>query len=386
MLFREVIGQEAIKKDLRETVAMNRVAHAYMFTGPEGSGKLPLALAFAQFLNCEHPTETDACGECLSCRQYAKLEHPDLHFVFPIVKDSEKDKICCDDYIKEWRELFTQNPYISLEWWQEHIGIGNKQPIIYESEATGGGNNIPQGRINSIIHKLSLTNFSGKYKVMVIWMAEKMNAVCANKILKILEEPAPNTLFLLITEDTKFMLPTIISRTQIIHVPKIDDNSLSQKIHDDFMFEGDELYSIVKNANGNYIQAFKMATSDGAPTLFFDMFTQIMRLAWKKDIISLNAMIPTIEGLGREKIKAFLLYCLREIRENFIRNQNIADIQYMDKQEAQFAEKFHPYINERNVEHFMDEFNKAHYHIERNGNAKIIFFDLFLQIIVLIRQ
>ena len=165
MLFSEIIGQDAIKKDLLEASAMNRVAHAYMLYGPEGSGKLPLALAFAQYLNCEHPTGTDSCGECDSCRAFAKLEHPDLHFVFPIVKDKEKDKLCCDDYLTEWRELFRQNPYISLEWWQAHIGVENKQPIIYESEAAGDKD---QPRIKGIIKKLSISNFSAKYKIMVI--------------------------------------------------------------------------------------------------------------------------------------------------------------------------------------------------------------------------
>ncbi|MCQ2960580.1 MAG: DNA polymerase III subunit delta [Bacteroidales bacterium] len=382
MLFSEVIGQENVKNELRETIQLNRVAHAYLFTGPEGSGKLPLALAYAQYLNCEHPTETDACGECPSCKAYAKLQHPDLHFVFPIVKDKTNDKICCDDYLGEWRELFAQNPYISLEMWQEYIGVENKQPIIYESEAAGD-KDLP--RIKGVIKKLAISNFSAKYKVMVIWMAEKMNEVCANKILKILEEPTPNTLFLLIAEDTRYMLPTILSRTQIVRIPKIDDASLATKIQNDFMLQGDDLHSIVKNANGNYIQAFKMATSDNAPSQYFDLFTRMMRCAYMKDVFSLNTMVEEIDALGREKQKSFLMYCLREVRENFIRNQNIPEILYMDKQENTFAEKFHPYINERNVAGFTKEFNAAHYHILRNGNPKIVFFDLFMKIIVLIR-
>lgn len=382
MLFREVIGQESIKKDLREAISMNRVAHAYMFTGPEGSGKLPLALAFAQYLNCEHPTETDSCGECASCKAFAKLQHPDLHFVFPIVKDKLIDKLCCDDYIQEWRDLFAQNPYISLEMWQTYIGVENKQPIIYESEAAGDDD---APRIKGIIRKLMISNFSAKYKVMVIWMAEKMNETCANKILKILEEPTPNTLFLLITEDTRYMLPTILSRTQIVRIPKIDDASLSEKIHEDFMLEGDELQLLVKNANGNYVQAFKIVTSDNAPSQYFEFFTRMMRSAWRKDVLDLAAMVEELESLGREKQKSFLQYCLREVRENFIRNQNIPEILYMDKQEYAFAEKFHPYINERNVAGFTKEFNTAHYHIVRNGNPKIVFFDMFMKLIVLIR-
>ncbi len=383
MLFREVIGQETIKRDLRETVALNRVAHAYLFTGPEGSGKLPLALAYAQYLNCEHPTETDSCGECPSCKAYAKLQHPDLHFVFPIVK-LPKSKECCDDYLPEWRELFAQNPYISLEMWQNHIGVENKQPIIYESEATGIGEGDKKQK--GIIQKLSMTNYSAKYKVMIIWMAEKMNETCANKILKILEEPSPDTKFLMISEDTRNMLPTILSRTQIVRIPKIDDESLRQRIHDDFMIEGDELQSLIKNANGNYIQAFKMASSDDTPSQFFTMFTQLMRWAWQKDLLALNKLSEELDSLGREKQKSFLQYCLREVRENFIRNQNIPQILYMDNQENAFSEKFHTFINERNVAGFTKELNLAYYHVVRNGTSKIIFFDLFLKMIVLLRK
>lgn len=379
MLFSEVIGQEKIKKELRETVTLNRVAHAYMFTGPEGSGKLPLALAYAQYLNCEHPTETDSCGECPSCKAFAKLQHPDLHFVFPIVKDGSK--ISCDDYLPEWRQLFAENPYISLEWWMEYIGMTGKQPLIYESEAAGD----ESGKVKGIIRKLSYSNFSAKYKVMVIWMAEKMNETCANKILKILEEPNPRTLFLLIAEDTRFMLPTIISRTQRIAVPKIDDESLSQRISEDFMLEGDALQSLVKNANGNYIRAFSMAKSDDSPEQYLELFKQMMRLGYQKDVVKMNQMLADIVDLGREKQKSFLQFCLREVRENFIQNY-VQDISYMDNQERGFAEKFHKFINEKNVSGFTKEFNTAYYQISRNGNANIIFFDMFLKIIVLLQK
>ena len=383
MRFQEVIGQEGIKRDLLETVALNRVAHAYLFTGPEGSGKLPLALAYAQYLNCEHPTETDSCGECPSCKAFAKLQHPDLHFVFPIVKDKAIDKLCCDDYLEQWRELFEQNPYLSLEAWQTHIGVENKQPMIYESEAAGDDT---APRIKGVIQKLSLSNYSAKYKVLIIWMAEKMNEVCANKILKILEEPNPNTLFIMIAEDTRYMLPTILSRTQIVRIPKIDDASLSQRISSDFMLEGEELQSLVKNANGNYCQAFKMASFGDKPSQYFEYFKRMMRSAWQKDIMDLTALGEELEALGRERQKAFLQYCLREIRENFIRNQNIPEILYMDNQENAFSSKFCPYINERNVADFTKEFNTAHYHIVRNGNPKIIFFDMFLKIIVYLKR
>lgn len=385
MLFREIIGQETIKKDLVETVAHNRVAHAYLFTGPEGSGKLPLALAYAQYLNCNNPQNGDSCGECPSCKFFSKLTHPDLHFIFPFIKSKEKDKLCCDDYLIEWRELFAQNPYISLEMWQNYIGIDNKQPIIYESEATGDDE---ETRLQNygLIRRLSYSNYSGKYKVVVIWMAEKMNTFFANKILKILEEPNPNTIFLLITENIQNLLPTIVSRTQIIRVPKIDEQSLANRLQLELGISGDELQSFVKNANGNYIRAIQMFATQDSPSQNFELFTAIMRLAWKKDIVGFNDLLDTFDKMGREKQKSFLKFCLREIRENFIRNLNEQSLLYMDKQEANFAEKFHPFINELNVQEFYKELNSAHYHIERNGNAKIIFFDLFIKFILLIQK
>lgn len=381
MLFSEVIGQESLKADLREAVALNRVAHAYMFLGPEGSGKLPLALAFAQYLNCEHPSGTDACGQCPTCRAYAKLTHPDLHFIFPYTVDKKRDKLTCDDYLEDWRTLFLQNPYISLEKWMTYLGAEKKQLGIYDAAATGEEN----GR-KGLLQKLSLSNYNAKYKVAVIWMAEKMNASFANKILKLVEEPQPHTLFLFIAESTQTILPTIISRTQIVNVPKIDDESLAQKIKEDFSLEGNELYSLVRNANGNYIRAFDMYMAQDMPTESFETFTKIMRLAWKKDVLALSEVVDSLASLSLERQKMFLRYCLRQLRENFARNQNLPQILYMDANEAAFAEKFHLFITENNVEGFYDEFNRAYADIERNGNAKMVFFDLFMRIIILLQR
>lgn len=385
MLFRDIIGQETIKRDLLETVANNRVAHAYLFTGPEGSGKLPLALGYAQYLNCTNPQNGDSCGECPTCKAFAKLAHPDLHFIFPFVKNKDKDKFCCDDYLTEWRELFAQNPYISLEMWQNYIGIDKKQPIIYESEA-GGDENEKRLQNYGLTRRLAYSNYNAKYKVLVIWMAEKMNAVFANKILKILEEPNPNTIFLLISENLQNLLPTIVSRTQIIRVPKIDDQSLATRLQTELGLIGDELQSYVKNSNGNYIRAIQMFATQDSPSQNFDLFTKIMRLAWKPDVLTFNNLLDDIDKMGRERQKSFLQYCLREIRENFVRNLDDQSLVYMDNQEATFAERFHPFINELNVQQFYNEINSAYRHIERNGNAKIIFFDLFIKFAVLLKK
>ncbi len=374
MLFKEVVGQEHIKKELIATVAKNRISHAQLFNGPEGCGSLALALAYAQYINCANRSETDSCGECPSCLKYTKLQHPDLHFVFPVTTTTKvkKDPIS-DNFIEEWREILIQQPYLSLDSWLAHIGIENKQGSIQNQES------------KEIVRKLSLKSYEAEYKVMLIWMAEKMNETCANKLLKLLEEPPDKTLFLLVSEKTEFMLQTILSRTQIKNIPKIDKESMKTKLSHDFGLEGDDLHALVHNANGNYYKAFQLVSFENSNLEFFNLFTQTMRLAYSKNLPELSEVADTIASMGREKQKAFLEYCLKMIRENFILNQKQNDIAYLYKQEKDFSMKFHAFIHERNIAGLTKEFNEAHYHIERNGNAKIILFDLALKLIILLR-
>ena len=374
MLFKEVVGQTEVISDLLATVQQNRISHAQLFCGPEGSGTLSLALAYAQYINCTNRGEYDSCGTCASCMKFNKLQHPDLHLVFPVATNTtiKKDPVS-DNFIAEWREIVLQQPYLSLDSWLAHIGVDNKQGGIQKQESS------------EIMKKLSLKTYEAEYKIMIIWMAEKMNETCANKLLKLLEEPPEKTLFLLIAENTDSMLQTILSRTQIRRIPKIDTQSMEQRLQQEFGLEGDDLHALTHNANGNYYKAFQLLSFENSNHDFFNHFTQLMRLSYSKNLPEVARVADEIAGVGREKQKAFLEYCLKMIRENFILNQKQEKIVYLYKQEKDFSSKFHVFVNERNVAQLTKEFNEAHFHIERNGNAKIIFFDLVLKLMVLLR-
>lgn len=375
MLFSDIIGQSNIKQELIDTVRTNRISHAILFYGPEGSGKLSLAIAYAQYINCEQKQEHDSCGVCPSCIKYNKLQHPDLHFVFPVATNTsiKKDPVS-DNFIAEWRQIFLQQPYMSLDMWLAHIGVENKQGGIQKEES------------REIVRKLNLKTYESEYKVMIIWMAEKMNETCANKLLKILEEPPAKTLFILISEHTEDLIATILSRTQIIRIPKIDDESMRLKLANDFSIQGEDLETLVHNANGNYFKAFQLVSFENTNADFFNYFTQIMRLAYAKNLPELSTLSDNLAAIGREKQKGFLEYSLKMLRENFILNLQKQEIVYLYKKEKDFSEKFHVYINERNIAQLTKEFNEAHYHIERNGSAKIILFDLFIKIMMLLRS
>lgn len=377
MQFSQIIGQNQCKQDLRELVLQNRISHALLLSAPEGAGALPLAIAFAQYINCENPSPTDSCGQCASCVKYAKLQHPDLHFVFPVVTNSsvKKDPVS-DNFIAQWREEVLKQPYLNLDMWLETISAENKQGSIQKEES------------KSILRKLQLKTYEAEYKVMIIWMAEKMNETCANKLLKILEEPPAKTLFLLISESPEELMTTIISRTQLFHIPKIDNQSMVTALQSEFSLNAADLPTILHNAGGNYLKAKRLLTTDDTTNNgFYEFFTKLTRLAYAKNVPELSTLSDELATkLGREKQKAFLEYCLKMFRENFVLNYNKPEIVYLYKIEKEFSDKFHPFINERNISALTKTLNEAHYHIERNGNARIIFFDLCLKLIVLLRK
>ncbi|MFO7868798.1 MAG: DNA polymerase III subunit delta [Bacteroidales bacterium] len=374
MLFKEVIGQNQIKEDLLSSVHNNRISHAQLFCGPEGSGNLPLALAYAQYINCTNKQENDACGNCPSCIKFNKLAHPDLHFVFPVATNKKiKKHPVSDNFIEEWRHAVREQPYLNLNYWYNYIEINKGQGSIQNEESS------------QILKKLQLKTYESEYKIMIIWMAEKMNVTCANKLLKIFEEPPEKTLFLLLAENTDSMLQTILSRTQIRYIPKIDKQSLSEKLSNDYNLEQTDLQAIVHNANGNYLKANRLAQSEDENKEFFTFFTQLMRLSFAKNLVEATKLSDTLAEYSREKQKSFIQYSLNIIRENFILNQQQNDIVYLYKQERDFSEKFHIYIHERNIAPITKELNEVYFHIERNGNAKIIFFDLIIKLMILLR-
>ena len=382
MRFCDIIGQEDIKKQLRQAVQDGRVPHAQLFTGKMGVGKFPLALAYAQYIACPHRTIEDSCGICPTCLQYQKLQHPDLHFAFPIVKGDAGD--VCDSYMDKWRQMVLAQPYFDLDDWHVHMGTENKQAIIYEKES------------NEILRKLSLKSFGDGYKVMIIWQPEKMNVACANKLLKLLEEPPTKTLFILISEHPELLISTIISRTQEVRVPLLEKTTIAQALLSQYPHLAHaEALSIAHMANGSYIAATKEMNANEDNRRYFDDFVALMRNAWlvgqKKDYSALLQLRKWSQEMadskeGRERQKAFLQYAQRQLRENYIYNFHCADMNYQTEAEKNFSSKFAPFIHENNVERMMNELETAEQQITQNGNAKIIFFDLCLQMIVLVKK
>lgn len=381
MRFCDIVGQETVKQKLCQAVQEGRIAHAQLFTGPSGVGKLPLALAYAQYVACPNKTATDSCGVCPSCLQYQKLQHPDLHFAFPIVKGDEGD--VCDDFVDKFRSLVLENKYFDLEAWYKTMGVETKQGMIYEKESS------------EILRKLSLKSFGDGYKVMLIWQPEKMNGTCANKLLKLLEEPPTKTLFLLVSEHPEQLLSTVLSRVQEVRVPRLPEMTIASALREEYSWlDESAAQRIAHMANGSYLVATRVMSESEDNAGYFEDFVALMRNAWlvgkKKDYSALLKLRQWSNDIadskvGREKQKAFLQYVQRQIRENYIYNQGCSEMNYQTEKEQEFSTKFAPFINDGNVEKMMDELSKAEVQIGQNANAKIVFFDLCLQMIVLVK-
>lgn len=371
MLFKEIIGQDDIKNRLINETKAGRISHAQLFCGAPGIGKLPLALAYARYLLCNHPGEENSCGTCHSCVMVNKLAHPDLHFVFPVVK-----KAISDDYIKEWRQCLLKNPYFSFDDWLDYLDAKNAQPIIYARES------------DELIKRLSLKSFEGGYKVTIIWLPEKMNEEASNKLLKLIEEPPLKTIFLLVSDEPEKILPTILSRTQQLTIHRVDHQSISGMLQQRYSLSSDDAERIAHLSNGNVTAAIKQAVNDesGDSQMFFDLFVNLMRLSYQRKIREMKLWSEQLAAMGRERQKRFLEYALRMIRESFIYNLHLPDLNYMTQREEQFVSRFSPYVNERNVRGIAEELDSALNDIGRNVNGKIVFFDFSLKMIMLLKN
>ena len=373
MFFRDVIGQEEAKQRLIREAKEGKIAHARLFCGPEGIGKLPLAIAYARYLSCQKPGEDDACGHCPNCMKYNKLAHPDLHFVFPVIKIKSKDTVS-DDFLAEWRELIGQTPYFNLNIWLKEMGAENQQAQIYVKES------------DEIIRKLNLKSSQGSYKIMIIWLPEKMNVECSNKLLKLLEEPPSQTIFLLVSEEPDMLLTTIQSRTQRFNLFGIEEKQIAQKLIQQFGILEKDAIDIAHRCEGNYLKALETIHLNEENQLFFELFVSLMRLSYQRKIREMKQWSETMASMGRERQKQFLQYCQRMIRENFISNFHNPSITYLNEEERNFSSRFAPFVNERNVIGIMDELSEAQRHIEQNVNARMVFFDFSLKMIVLLVQ
>jgi DNA polymerase III subunit delta' len=374
VFFSEVVGQEDIKNKLTNSVKAGRMPHTQMFYGPDGSGTLPMAIAYAQYIACLNRGEKDSCGTCSSCMKFSKLIHPDLHFVFP-VNTSEKisKEPVSDDYIAEWRTFVLSNPYFYSNQWYNSIGILNKQGLINKFES------------ESIIRKLSLKSFESEYKILIVWLAEKMNITSANMLLKLVEEPPEKTIFLLVCEDPEQLLGTIASRSQTIKLSGIDEEAIKFALSSKFDLEPDQLKKISRLANGSYIKALELIESSADNEFNLQKFTELMRFCYSRKFLELNNWVEEMVGLGREKLKSFFEYSLGMVRENFMMHLNNPDLVYLNEKEADFSEKFHPFIHGKNVLKISEEMNRASNDIERNANAKIVLFDFAMQLTKIIR-
>jgi DNA polymerase-3 subunit delta' len=374
MYFRDVIGQEELKQQLIESAGKKVVPHAQLFYEQGGAGAFPLALAYARYLNCRERSATDACGRCPSCLKYNELAHPDLYFVFPIISRKEKKKEVCDDYLSDWRALLKKQTYFGLDHWLECMDAGNQQALIYSKES------------DEIIHKLSLRIYEADYRILLVWLPEKLHATCANKLLKVIEEPPANTVLLMVSEEPDQVLGTIQSRTQRINVRAIRTEDMVEALAGHERLEAEAARQVARLAGGNYLRALEIISISEEHRFFLEQFKEMMRNSWARNVKGMKAMADMIAGIGRERQKNFLAYCQHLVRENFMYRFQAPELNYMSKPEADFALKFAPYVNERNVFELVDELAKAEQHITQNVSAKMVFFDLSLRITVLIRR
>ena len=376
MKFAEVIGQDDAKARLLQLAEGGRIPHAILLCGPSGCGKMAMALAFASYLLCKnHGKGGDACGECNQCKMVAKWEHPDLHFTFPTIKlpsMGSDHKPISDDFIREWRALLAKGPYFSMNQWMETIGAENQQAIITAGES------------DELTRKLSLKSSQGGYKVAVIWLPERMNTECANKLLKLIEEPPTQTVFIMVCEEPTKLLETIRSRTQRIDMKRIDTECIRQALTERRGLTDDTATRLARIANGSWLKAIESLSADNENVQFFDMFKLLMRLAYMRNIKELKRWSETMSAFGREKQKRFVEYFIRLARENFMYNFGRPELNYMTQDEEDFARNFARFVNEDNILQISDLADRTIRDIGQNANAKIVFFDFALRMIMLL--
>ncbi|OYT15790.1 MAG: DNA polymerase III subunit delta [Bacteroidetes bacterium 4572_77] len=397
MQFKNIIGQEEIKKRLLESVHNGRISHAQMFLGKGVNGKFALAVAYAQYINCPNRSQSDSCGTCPSCKKYAAMSHPDLFFSFPVnttktsIKEDEESKgdtrnnpsksakakdLISTMFTRYWLDYLNKNNYYpELQSWYKKIEIDNKQGIINVAEA------------RRIIKDLGFKPSEAHYKVLIMWQPEKMNVQAANLLLKFFEEPPPNTLIILVADEKDQLLPTIQSRFQTINIPKISDSKLSAhlKEYDDVLNET-EIYDIVKLANGDLHKAQSLIDDRDSLDEHFTMFASWMRSCVKTGSLEeLKAFVENIARIGRENQKDFLNYSLRMLRESLLSNYGHPSLQRLTKDEAAFLVRFHPFVHVNN-RLMIEKIDKAIMEIGRNANATILFMKLSLDISQLIKM
>ena len=380
MLFSEILGQEHIKNHLIKSADAGRIPHAQLFVGPEGSGTLPMAIAYAQYILCQNSSENNTGNEACNLK-FNHLSHPDLHFAFPVATNDEiKSKPLSANFLTSWREFVLENPYGGLFDWYKKIGVEKKQGQIGVDEAS------------EINKSLSLKAYEGGYKVMIIWMADKMNTAASNKLLKLIEEPPAKTIFILITEHLEDILQTIYSRCQVLDFIGLPENEIVNGLVSRENCDEKLAQKIAHQSEGNFNKALHILRNDASEYPFEEWFIQWVRSAFRAKgnaaaIQDLIVWSETIAGLGREVQKQFLNYCIFFFRQALLHNYQTKDLVYYEPNVSKFElEKFAPFVDGNNIMPIFKELEDAIYHIERNGNSKIVLTDLSIKLTRLIHK
>jgi DNA polymerase-3 subunit delta' len=381
MQFSEILGQEYIKSHLTKSATSGRIPHAQLFVGPEGSGTLAMAIAYAQYILCNN-TEAENNGGNESCNmKFHSVSHPDLHFIYPnVTTEDVKSKPKSADFIADWRQFVMENPYGSLFDWYRTLGVQNKQGEIRVEDA------------QEILKSLALKSYEGGYKIMIIWMADKMNVSASNKLLKLLEEPTDKTLFILISENEEDIIQTIRSRCQVLHFAALPEKVIAEALVSRENMNPRTASKLAHQAQGNYNKALQLLHENGEDVFFEKWFVDWVRAAFRakgnaaaiQDLISWSEQIAS---LGRETQKKFLSYCIEMFRQALLLNYQTTNLVYMEPKIEKFKlENFAPFVNGNNINDIFRELSDAMYHIERNGNAKIVLTDLSIKLTRLIHK
>lgn len=365
MQFKKIPGLEEVKMRLREAVNSGRIAHAQLFGGPEGNAGIALALAYTSYLFCKNRTSEDSCGECPSCQKIAIHSHPDVHFSYPIMLSKTNKVATSTDVLPVWRTALQENMYLSINQWYKLQGEDNKQGIIGTEES------------QHILKKLTLKSFEGDYKVLLMWLPEMMNTTAANKLLKVIEEPPEKTLFILISAHPEELLPTIISRTQLLKVRKFTDDEIITELKN----RGTEgnAQETASLSDGSMAKAIELSGDDTQTNQFFQLFVDWMRICFKRDVPASMSWVEELTALGKETQKAYLIYSLEMLRKSLLANVSSGAMLKAPKAQYDFLSKFSPHISLNDLPVISGHLNEAHYHLERNANPKILLLDLTLK-------
>ena len=375
MKFSQIPSHENVKRQLREMVADRRIPHALLLHGPAGIGKFMLARTFSQYLHCQSPTaDSEPCGECPSCRQHESFNHVDSLYVFPVVKTDKLKAPISDDYMTEFKEFVAASPYMDFERWTGYFEKKNAQPVIYVSES------------EALEQRLSVTTTVSRYKTVVIWLPEKMNEQTANKLLKLIEEPFADTVFILVSDNASAILPTIYSRCRPIEMKRLSDETIASYLTSRLSIDPQDAMAMAHIAAGDMNSALRAMDATSVSRMFFDHFVRLMRLAYQRDVKGLKEWIADIAALGREQEIKFYDYARRLIRENFIYNFHVPELLYLNRDEANFSKNFARFITENNAEKIIMEMDRAATDIAGNANGKIVNFDFAIKMIILIKN